>query len=327
METQVNYNFYPNKEVTIISAPFSAGQRNGGVEKGPKYLLKHGLKEDLEALGWKVSLEEPLKDSGLDLPPSEISQEIFEAGNSRMRNPTIVGQATEKIFETVKSVAHKKVFPLTIGGDHAIGMSTLAGFLDAYPDACVLWIDAHADINTPDTSPSGNLHGFPVSFAMGLKRDLWHKQFDWLDNARTKLLANRIAYIGLRDVDAGEKVILRELGIAAYSMYHVDKYGIAKVVEMALSKINPSGKSPVHISYDVDALDPLFTPATGTPVRGGLTFREGMYIVEAVAETGNLAALDIVECNPDLAISNVHEFDTIAAGCAIAKSALGETLV
>lgn len=326
MKTQIDYKFYPTKEVTIISAPFSAGQGISGVEKGPDVLLKHGLVEDLEALGWSVSIKEPLKGTGLDVPQSELAEEV-DRSHGIAKRPTAVAQATEKVYHAVKEVSRQKKLPLTLGGDHSIGLSTLAGFLDANPDACVLWIDAHADINTPDTSPSGNIHGFPVALAMGLSREAWPKQFSWLDEAKTKLAPDRIAYIGLRDLDPCEKQRVRELGIAAYSMYHVIKYGIAKVVEMALAKVNPTGKSPVHISYDVDALDPLLTPATGTPVRGGLTFREGMYIVEAVAETGNLGALDIVECNPDLASTDVHEIDTITAGCAIAKSAFGETLV
>lgn len=138
-----------------------------------------------------------------------------------------------------------------------------------HPNACVIWIDAHADINTVATTDSGNLHGMPVSFLLGLPgNEELHANFSWLTNAsNVKLLASRLVYIGLRDVDAGEKKILKDHGIKAFSMHHVDKYGIGKVVEMALDHVNPNRDLPIHLSFDVDALDPSVAPSTGTPVR------------------------------------------------------------
>ncbi|KAH3686573.1 hypothetical protein WICPIJ_002449, partial [Wickerhamomyces pijperi] len=115
--------------------------------------------------------------------------------------------------------------PLTVGGDHSIGMSTLLAFVNQNPDGGILWIDAHADLNTPETTPSGNLHGLPVAFAMGLKEENWPPHFDWIKKLPHKVKPSQIAYIGLRDVDAGEKKYIRDLGITAFSMYHVDKYG------------------------------------------------------------------------------------------------------
>jgi len=148
-------------------------------------------------------------------------------------------------------------------------------------------------------------------------------EFAWL---QPLLKSNRLVYIGLRDVDHGEKRILRENGIKAFSMHEVDRYGIGKVVEMALDHVNPERDLPIHLSFDVDALDPSVAPSTGTPVRGGLTFREGHYICEAVYETGCLVALDLMEVNPSLADAPAVE-QTVAVGCSLVRSALGETLL
>lgn len=136
-----------------------------------------------------------------------------------------------------------------------------------------------------------------------------------------------MVYIGLRDVDEGEKKILREHNIAAFSMYHIDKYGIGKVVEMALDKVNPNRDCPIHLSYDVDAIDPSFVPATGTRVEGGLSLREGLFVAEEIAQLGLLQSLDIVETNPMLAETEEHVLDTVSAACAIGRCALGQTLL
>jgi len=203
-------------------------------------------------------------------------------------------------------------------------MGTVAGSFAKYPNAGLLWIDAHADINTPLTTDSGNLHGCPVSFLMGLDSQSYPPELKWVPNC---LNPKKIAYIGLRDVDSGEKKILKNHNITAFSMYHIDKFGINKVIEMALESIDPDFKTPIHLSYDVDAIDPLYVPATGTPVRGGLTLREGLFIAERIAETGQLIALDVVECNPSLGVNESHVLDTITAGCAVARCALGETIL
>jgi len=202
-----------------------------------------------------------------------------------------------------------------------LAMGTISGTLDTYPDACVIWIDAHADINTSDTTDTGNIHGMPVSFLLGLGSKV--PEFSWV---KSSLRPDRIVYIGLRDVDAGEKRILKENNIKAFSMHEVDKYGIGKVVEMALDHVNPNRDRPIHLSFDVDALDPTVAPSTGTPVRGGLTFREGHYICEAIYETGLLVALDLMEVNPSLEDEESVK-QTVAVGCSLVRSALGETLL
>lgn len=196
--------------------------------------------------------------------------------------------------------------------------------LEHNPDTCILWIDAHADINSPQTTESGNLHGCPISFVMGIDKKSYPPDFNWVP---TNLKSNRIAYIGLRDVDEGEKKILRDHKIPSYSMYHIDKFGIGKVIEMALDQINPDRSNPIHLSYDVDALDPSVVAATGTRVEGGLSLREGLFISEAIAETGLLGSLDIVEVNPLLGENDDQVSNTISVACAIGRSAMGQSLL
>lgn len=289
------------------------------MEDGPKYLLRAGIQSEIEKLGWEITIDEPLK--GQDFEERK-NNETDVHGNCK--RPQIVGEATKLIYKSCKKSAEEGKLTVTLGGDHSIAIGTVAGSFAKYPDAGLLWIDAHADINTPLTTDSGNLHGCPVSFLMGLAKESYPPDLQWVPQV---LSTKKIAYIGLRDVDEGEKKILKEHGIAAFSMYHVDRYGINKVVEMALEALDPTGTLPIHLSYDVDAIDPQYVPATGTPVRGGLTFREGLFICERVAETGNLVALDVVEVNPSLGVNEMHIIDTVTAGIAVAKCSLGETLL
>ncbi|RUS34093.1 hypothetical protein BC938DRAFT_482406, partial [Jimgerdemannia flammicorona] len=217
------------------------------------------------------------------------------------------------------------------------------------------------DINTPETTTSGNIHGCPVSFLLGIAGEV--PEFEWVPHC---LRPDRIVYIGLRDVDKDEKRILREKGIKAFSMSHVDRYGIGQVVEMALDHVNPKRDRPIHLSFDIDALDPSVAPSTGgkweclgnfyslgeflfvqktsvigvstnylrlifhplspgTPVRGGLTFREGHYICEAMSETGLLVGVDIMEVNP--ALKSKFSGQTVKIACSLVKCSLGETLL
>ncbi|KAK6456988.1 arginase [Scheffersomyces xylosifermentans] len=316
--SDIQYKFHPNKKATIITAPFSGGQPKGGVELGPEYILKAGFEKQLEHLGWQTEVANPLEKTNYE------AQKSNDKDSFGVKNTKIVSECCQKIHEAVRSALSSDRLPVTIGGDHSIGTATVSAALEHNPDACVLWIDAHADINTPKTTESGNLHGCPISFVMGIDSDSYPPEFAWVPQ---NLKANRIAYIGLRDVDDGEKAILKKYNIPAFSMYHVDKYGIGKVVEMALDAVNPERKNPIHLSYDVDAIDPSFVPATGTRVEGGLSLREGLFIAEEIAHTGLLGSIDIVETNPLLAETEEHILDTVSAACAIGRCALGQTLL
>lgn len=314
----VDYRFHPDRKATIITAPFSGGQPKNGTELGPKFILDAGFKSQIEELGWEVDTKHPLEGTNYeDLRTDEKDQQ-------GLKNVGIVSDCCHRIYKSIKETAASGRLPITIGGDHSIGTGTLAAMLEHNPDTCVLWIDAHADINTPLTTELGNLHGCPVSFVMGLDSESYPKEYQWVPKV---LKPNRIAYIGLRDVDAGEREIIRKYNIPAFSMHHIDKYGIGKVFEMALDKINPNREFPVHMSYDVDAIDPSFVPATGTRVEGGLSLREGLYIAEAIAESGLLSSLDIVETNPLLGENQQNVLDTVGAACAIGRCAMGQTLL
>ncbi|CED82999.1 arginase [Phaffia rhodozyma] len=304
--------------IRVVACPFSGGQPRPGTDIAPSTLLSAGLIPQLEALHWKVNFQKPLPESFLALNPKD------DPPIGRMQNPRSVSKVCKEVSKQVSEACKAGELPLTLGGDHSLAMGTIAGTMSKYPNACVVWVDAHADINTPNSTESGNLHGCPVSFLLGLKgaKDLAPFS-EWLSPC---LDAKSIVYIGLRDVDPAEKAILRENNIKAFSMHDVDKHGIGKVVEMALEAVNPNGDRPIHLTYDVDALDPAVAPSTGTPVRGGLSFREGHYIVEAIAETGMLVALDIMEVNPSLR-DELSVQQTVAVGCSLARSALGETLL
>lgn len=297
----------------VNAGDIAGGQARGGVELGPDHVLEHGLEKQLESLDWTIA---PTKSLSFPEPASDPDE-------GKLKRPNFVGSSTKNVADTVAAALKAGTFPLTIGGDHSLAIGTVSGVFSQHADACLLWIDAHADINTPQSTPSGNIHGCPVSFLMGLAEPC-PPQFAWV---KPYLKSNKLAYIGLRDVDPGEREILRKHNIAAFSMHHVDKYGIGKVVELALERVNPDGKSPIHLSLDIDALDPEHAPATGTPVRGGLSLREACYICEALAETGNLVAMDIMECNPALGADAQSVNATIAAACSVVRCAMGETLL
>ncbi|KAF7967523.1 hypothetical protein HWV62_34016 [Athelia sp. TMB] len=308
------------KVAAIVGCPFryidSGGQPRAGVDQGPISLVEADLPGQLRGLGWEVEFNghhafEDISIATKDDPPI-----------GKLKNPRLVSRVTEAVAQTVGEHARAGKLPVTLGGDHSLAMGTISGTLSAYPDAVVIWIDAHADINTAESTDSGNIHGCPVSFLLGLNNPPI-PEFAWVKAALT---SKRLVYIGLRDVDAGEKKILKENNIKAFSMHEVDRYGIGKVVEMALDHVNPNRDLPIHLSFDVDALDPSVAPSTGTPVRGGLTFREGHYICEAVYETGLLVALDLMEVNPSL-MDSASVAQTIAVGCSLVRAALGETLL
>ena len=245
-----------------------------------------------------------------------------------MKNPLAVSTVTQSLSQQVYTHARDGRFVLTLGGDHSIAIGTISGTSKAIreriptKEIAVIWVDAHADINTPETSDSGNVHGMPVAFLTGLASSDRADIFGWLE--KNQLIdVSKLVYIGLRDVDRLEKKILRDNKIKAFSMHDIDKHGIGRVVEMALAHIGSD--TPIHLSFDVDALDPQWAPSTGTPVRGGLTLREGDFIAESVHETGQLVAMDLVEVNPSLEAVGANE--TIRAGCSLVRCALGDTLL
>jgi arginase len=239
----------------------------------------------------------------MHMPESDPPLHVASAQYPMLR-PLTVSAVTQKLSGQVYEHAVAGRLTLTLGGDHSIAVGSISGVAKAIrerhsgAELAVIWVDAHADINTPEGSGSGNIHGMPVAFLAGLASPPKENPsvFGWLNDTH-KINPKKLVYIGLRDVDAPEKRTLREHGIKAFSMHDVDRYGIGKVMDMAMEYI---GDSPVHLSFDVDALDPMWAPSTGTPVRGGLTLREGDFICECVHESGQLVAMDLVSTLPPL---------------------------
>jgi len=306
------------RKAAILGAPMTWGQPKAGTDTGPDMLRQAGLSTELGNLGWEV---EDMGDITF-VPPSASDPQGEAKYVNQMKNCYAVGKGCQQVFERVSKQAAAGKFVLTVGGDHSIGAGTVAGILQARPNTGVIWVDAHADINTPDVSESGNIHGMPVAFLMRLIDPRKYPGWEWM--ASTPVLRpQQLVYIGLRDVDAAERVILKDMGITCFTMQHVDKYGIGRVMEMTLDHL--AGR-PLHCSYDIDGVDPAFAPSTGTAVRGGLTFREAHYVVEAVSESGHLGSLDMVEVNPGLGTFEESK-ETIEMGLALVASAMGSRIV
>jgi arginase len=292
--------FVPNRRpvtrVDVIGVPMDLGADRRGVDMGPSAIRYARLKECLEKLGIGVT------DHGNLRVPVPESATVAEQNAKYF---PIIKAVCEELAGLVREVIGAGGFPLVLGGDHSIAMGTIAGVARARGKAPgVIWVDAHGDINTPLTSPSGNVHGMPVHFAL---------QEHAVD-------PSRMVFIGLRDVDEGEKRVIRELGVKAFTMSDVDRRGMSNVVDEALT-IVAEGESSVHVSFDMDGVDPQEAPGVGTPVRGGLTYRESHLLMEGVAQSGTLGSLEITEINPILDSEN----RTAILAVELILSALGKT--
>ncbi len=214
--------------------------------------------------------------------PVPVAESLAAEATKNAKYLPIILAVCEQLSHLVEETVRNGGFPLVLGGDHSIAVGTLAGVARGRKRRPgLIWVDAHGDINTPLTSGSGNVHGMPVSIAL---------EEHSIDASRTVL-------VGLRDVDAGEKRRIRELGVRAFSMSHIDKVGMERVMEEAIAIASGDGEA-LHVSFDLDGIDPSEAPGVGTPVRGGLSYREAHLAMEMVAETGRLGSLEITELNP-----------------------------
>ncbi|CAH1792703.1 unnamed protein product [Owenia fusiformis] len=277
---------YSSKDIGFLGVPFAAGQSRGGVEHGPAALRDAGIVQKLGYMGFNVHDYGDLKFDHIFHDPPDI-----------VKNPRSVGQGAYQVSEAVKDIISAGHCGLTIGGDHSLSIGTVHGHCQAEENVCLIWVDAHADINTPLTSATGNVHGMCLSFVVHELQEYIPDivDFDWIQPC---ISAKDIAYIGLRDLDPGERHIIEKLGISCYTTHEIDHFGIEYVLKKSIEAVNPNMDRPMHLSYDIDSLDPAISPSTGTPVPGGLTIREGMYIAEELAQTGLLHHIDLVEVNP-----------------------------
>lgn len=304
------------KTATVVGAPMTFGQTYVGTDKSPAAVRDGGLHDNLKSLNWRI---DDIGDLEFDTPSNT---DVPYNGDGAAHQSVCVGKGNHQISDAVNASLESGHFCLTLGGDHSIGIGTISGVLRKYPDAGLIWVDAHADLNTPATSGSGNIHGMPIGFLMeNLFKGEEVPGFEWLAGM-SRLKPEQLVYIGLRDVDDMERRFIFDLNIKAFTMQDVDAHGIGAVVQSSLDYLE--GR-PLHMSYDIDAIDPEIAPSTGTAVRGGLTYREANYICEAVADSGRLVALDMVELNINLETQSAEK--TIEVGQQLVASAMGRRIL
>ncbi|MCY9662848.1 arginase [Paenibacillus chondroitinus] len=280
--------------IAAISVPFDLGAGRRGASKGPKAIFQAGLLRGLQQMNMTIQQVPEIRlpnDTAAPLPP--------EVDKKNLKYLAEVIDINTRLAEQVSKAAEQGQFPLVIGGDHSIAIGTLAGLSGHYTNLGVIWIDAHSDLNTADTSPSGNIHGMSLAISLGMG----HPLLTGIQGDQAKVKPENIVLIGSRSLDEGEKKLIRSLGIKCYTMHDIDRKGMAAVMQDAITYI--SGKTDgVHVSFDVDSLDPLEAPGTGTAVKGGLQFREAHLAVEMLHEAGIVTSAEFVEVNPLLDDNN-----------------------
>jgi len=286
--------------VDVIGVPMDLGADRRGVDMGPSAIRYARLRDGLEALGIAEVVDHG--NLAVPVPESNIAQAVKNA-----KYLPIILAVCEELATLVESSVRAGGFPIVLGGDHSIAIGTLAGLRRArgVPPG-LIWIDAHGDINTPLTSPSGNVHGMPVSIAL---------EEHSIDITRTVL-------VGLRDVDAGERRRIADLGVRAFSMTEIDRLGMERVMEIAMEIVGGEPRT-VHVSFDMDGIDPREAPGTGTAVPGGLTYREAHLAMEMIAGAGLIGSLEVTETNPILDERN----RTARLAVELILSALGKTIL
>ncbi|ALC49064.1 arg [Drosophila busckii] len=305
-----------NQTLGIIGVPFGKGQSKQGVELAPDLLRENKLREVLQNGDERLVITDY---GNLEYAVDERLLQQQRQHYHHIRNYAEFMACNRALIEQVQLMLQKNSQFLTIGGDHAIGFGSVAGHLQHTPNLSLVWVDAHADINLHTTSQSGNIHGMPVSFLLQQLRATWqHAALDEI--APNCLPKDQLVYIGLRDIDPYEAFILNKFGIRYYAMDSIDRVGVPKIIEMTLDALSPQNK--IHVSFDIDALDSNVAPSTGTAVRGGLTLREGISIVEALRDTNRVQGMDLVEINPKLG-SESDVRSTVESGLEILKSMFG----
>jgi arginase len=273
--------------VDIIGVPFDLGASRRGSRSGPAALRSAGLKAALSALGHSV------RDLG-DVAVGEAGADDDD-GPPGLRFFDQVRLTCRSVADAVEASLKADAFPLIVGGDHSLAIGALAGAARAKGPGGVIWLDAHADMNTPATSPTGNIHGMSMAAALGEMPEA----FGPPDFPIPAVDSGRCVFVGLRDLDPGERNALRARGVSCFTMSDIDRAGMAKVIERAV-EIAGKGPGSVHVSLDIDVVDPATAPGTGTPVAGGITYREAHVAMEIIAESRIAHSIEVVEVNPAL---------------------------
>ena len=298
------------RALNIIGVPLDLGAGRRGVDMGPSAFRIAGLAERLTGLGYRVV------DRG-DLPAP--IPETQERRDERKKYIDVIAKVCEKLYETALMSLEEGALPLVLGGDHSLAAGSVAAAANwakrtrKLPIG-LLWIDAHGDMNTPTTSPSGNVHGMPLAALLGPEPF----ELSGIGGSSPKVLPAHTVLVGVRNLDDREKAAVRDSHVHVFTMKDIDRQGVASIVEQAVS-LAGSGTAGIHVSFDLDACDPAIAPGVGTPVRGGLDYREAHMMMEIVADSGRLTSLDMAEVNPTLDIRNT----TAELGTELVLSALG----
>ncbi|MBM7609188.1 arginase [Lysinibacillus composti] len=298
------------KEISIIGVPMDLGQTRRGVDMGPSAIRYAGVSERLESLNYVVHDEGDIR--------VEIKERAQSDTESNLKNLKAVADGNEKLGQKVDEAIRSNRFPLVLGGDHSIAIGTLAGVSKHYKNLGVIWYDAHGDLNTAETSPSGNIHGMPLAVSLGIG----HPTLTNIGGYCPKVKPENIVIIGARSLDEGERILIKEKGIKVYTMHEVDRLGMTKVMEETISYLKERTDG-VHLSLDLDGLDPEAAPGVGTPVAGGLSYRESHLAMEMLSESNIITSAEFVEINPILDEKN----KTADVAVALMSSLLGDTLL
>ncbi len=299
--------------VCIIGVPIDLGAGRRGVDMGPSAVRVADLDPRIEKLGFTV---EDCGDIPVRIPETE------PVGEDRLRFKGALLSTCTHLMDTVRGALDRGGFPLVVGGDHSLAVGSIAGvsgyFAERGESIGVIWFDAHGDFNTPDTTPSGNIHGMSLAIAAGFGDD----DLCNLGGRRPKVSTENIVIVGARDIDMKERDLIKQSGVTVFTMRDIDERGMRHVVEDAID-LAGDGTAGVHLSFDLDVLDPQFAPGTGTPVRGGVYYREGHLAMEMIGDRANVVSMDMVEVNPILDVQN----QTAKLGVEMALSLMGKRIL
>jgi len=308
------------RTVEIVGVPMDLGGNRRGVDMGPSAIRYAGLRDRVASLGYAVrdrgNIRVADRDEGATRDYRQVDKnELAKMSRGAAHHVDEIVRVVEDLAKVVSDIERAGNMAIVLGGDHSMAIGTLAGIARGGRRPGVIWMDAHGDSNTPRTSPSGNVHGMPFAVAFGRAVDPFPKDLSGSVDGRSGVL------IGLRSVDAGEKENIRAAGVTPITMADIDRLGMSAAMEKAIA-IASKGEG-IHLSLDMDAIDPDEAPGVGTPVRGGLTYREAQLAMEMLAASGKLRSLEVAEVNPILDQGN----RTAALAVELVASALGQTIL
>jgi arginase len=297
-----------NNRISIIGVPLDLGASRRGVDMGPSAIRHAGLEKRLEVIGYEI----------VDHGDIIVNRpDVCQAEGESLKYLNEITRVNKELCQRVNEAMGQGQFPLVLGGDHSIAIGTIAGVLQHKKKLGLLWFDAHGDINTVESSPSGNIHGMSVAVSLGRG----HEQLRAIGGVTAQLDPAKIVMIGIRDLDPGEKVLLKELGVTVFTMHEIDIMGMAKVMAEAI-RIVSEDTDGIHVSFDMDVIDPLHAPGVGTPVVGGLTYRESHLAMELVSSANIVTSAEFAEVNTVLDNKN----QTAKLAVALIGSLFGERL-